>query len=166
MKELKIETIIKECKLAELSEEDRKLVDEAKRMTTTSYAPYSKFQVGAAILMENGDIVTGSNQENAAYPSGTCAERTACYYASASHPNMPMKKIAIAAWTRQGQPEKATTDDCFLDKPISPCGSCRQSLLEYEKLHGPIEVILYGKECCYVFPSVASLLPYSFTEFP
>lgn len=139
----------------ELSEEDRELIDRAKEMTRTSYAPYSKFHVGAAIRMDNGTIVRGSNQENAAYPSGTCAERTACYQASALNPGMPMKKIAVAAWL----------DGHFQGKPISPCGACRQALLEYEALHGPIEVLLYGDDEIYVLPSVKTLLPFSFTEF-
>lgn len=151
----KLETEIKICGYDELSDGDRHLVDEAKRMTGTSYAPYSKFHVGAAILMDDGSVALGSNQENAAYPSGTCAERTACYHASALHPGMPMRKIAIAA----------STGGKFQRSPISPCGACRQALMEYEKLYGPIEVLLYGEECVYILPSVASLLPLSFTEF-
>ena len=151
----KIETEIKVMEYGELSAEDRELIDKAKEMTRTSYVPYSKFHVGAGIRMEDGTIVAGSNQENAAYPSGTCAERTACYQASALHPGKPMKKIAVAAWT----------GGKFQGKPISPCGACRQALLEYEKLYGPIEVLLYGEEEIYVFPSVQSLLPYCFTEF-
>ena len=151
----KIETPIKVYSYEELPEEDRALIDAAKAMTEHSYAPYSKFHVGAAIRMGNGEVVTGANQENAAYPSGTCAERTACYYASAQHPGERMKKIAIAAWT----------EGSFQGKPISPCGACRQALAEYEHLHGPMEVLLYGAECVYVLPSVASLLPLTFTEF-
>lgn len=155
MRKVTFATEIKALSYEELSTEDRELIDRAKEMTTTSYAPYSRFHVGAAIRMDNGMLVRGSNQENAAYPSGTCAERTACYQASALHPDMPMRKIAVAAWT-EGK---------FQGKPISPCGACRQALLEYEHLHGPIEVLLYGEEEIYVFPSVASLLPYNFTEF-
>lgn len=151
----KIETDIKVVEYEELSAEDRELVDAAKDMTKTSYVPYSRFHVGAAIRMADGSIVRGSNQENAAYPSGTCAERTACYQASALNPGMAMKKIAVAAWTGGD----------FQAKPISPCGSCRQALREYEAAYGPIEVILYGKEEIYVLPSVGALLPYSFTEF-
>lgn len=155
MKTIRLETEIKVCGYDELGDEDRRLVDEARRMTETSYVPYSKFHVGAAILMADGSIAVGSNQENAAYPSGTCAERTACYHASAVHPGVAMKKIAVAAWTKGG----------FQRKPISPCGACRQALAEYEKLYGPIEVLLYGEECVYILPSVASLLPLTFTEF-
>lgn len=165
MKDKEIKTIIKECGLDELSAEDRELVECAKSMTRNSYAPYSKFHVGAAIRMADGSIITGANQENAAYPSGTCAERTACYYASAQHPGMAMKKIAIAAWTRLHHAENDPDEICFQRHPISPCGACRQALLEYEALYGDIEVILYGLDCTNILPSVASLLPLCFTEF-
>ncbi|MBD5217792.1 MAG: cytidine deaminase [Bacteroidales bacterium] len=165
MKEIKIETIIKECGYEELEAQDKALVDAARKATERSLATYSGFHVGAAILMDNGEIITGANQENAAYPSGTCAERTACYYASARYPGVPMKKIAIAAWTRLHQPEGAPHQDCFQAEPISPCGACRQALLEYEAMYGPIEVILYGKDRIFILPSVASLLPLTFTSF-
>lgn len=165
MKDIEIVTKVKACDYEELSAADRELVDAAKEMTKNSYAPYSRFHVGAAIRMSDGTIVRGSNQENAAYPSGTCAERTACFQASALYPGKKMEKIAIAAWTRLHQPDEASFDDCFQLKPISPCGACRQVLLEYEHLYGPIEVILYGREKTYILPSVASLLPLSFTDF-
>jgi len=151
----KIETEIKVCAYDELSAVDRELLEAAKGMTRNSYAPYSRFHVGAAIRMDDGSIVRGANQENAAYPSGTCAERTACYQASALYPGKRMVKIAVAAWTG-GE---------FQGKPVSPCGACRQALVEYEKLYGPMEVLLYGGDCVYVLPSVASLLPLTFTEF-
>lgn len=165
MKELKITIPVKEYMYDELSDEYRILVDAAKEATRTSYSPYSKFRVGAAILMENGDIVKGSNQENVAYPSGTCAERTTAFYAAASHPDMAMLKIAIAAWTDANMPENMPWEEYFQNNPISPCGACRQALLEYEAKYGDIEVILYGKEKIFIFPSVASLLPFCFTEF-
>ncbi len=165
MEEKEIRTLIKVYNYEELAAEDRELVDAAKDMTRTSYVPYSKFHVGAAIRMENGEIVTGSNQENAAYPSGTCAERTTCYYASAKFPGMAMRKIAIAAWTRLRHSDEDPAEECFQRMPISPCGACRQALLEYEARYGNIEVILYGLDCIYVLPSVKSLLPLSFTEF-
>lgn len=151
----KLETDIREYAYEELSAEDRELVDAAKEMTRTSYAPYSEFHVGAAIRMEDGTIVRGSNQENVAYPSGTCAERTACYQASALHPGKRMAKIAVAAWTRGD----------FQEQPISPCGACRQALAEYEARDGKIEVLLYGKSKVYVLESVSALLPLTFTEF-
>ena len=166
MKELKLTTLIKELEEGELSGIDRELVEAAKEMTRTSYVPYSRFHVGAAILLDNGEIVRGSNQENAAYPSGTCAERTACYQAGALYPDIPFRKIAVAAWSDTGKPAGHPYGHYFQESPISPCGACRQALLEYEKLAGrPVEVILYGRDRCYVFPSVASLLPFCFTEF-
>lgn len=165
MKEMEINIRMKVCRYDELSEQDRHLVDEARRATTRSLAKYSQFHVGAAILMDNGEIVCGSNQENAAYSSGTCAERSACFYASSQWPGVPMRKIAIAAWTRLHAPSSASDEDCFQPYPISPCGSCRQALLEYEALYGPIEVILYGRDEIYILPSVKSLMPLSFTEF-
>lgn len=122
MKEINIVTPVKECSYEELPAADRELVDVAKSMTRTSYVPYSRFHVGAAIRMENGEIVCGSNQENAAFPSGTCAERTACYQASALHPGVRMEKIAVAAWTRLRQPDNAPFESCFQLNPISPCG--------------------------------------------
>ncbi len=151
----KLETTVKVYQNNELSPQDQELIEAAKAMTATSYAPYSKFHVGAAIRMADGSIIKGSNQENAAYPSGTCAERTAAYQASALKPGMPMLKIAIAA----------ATGGHFQQRPISPCGACRQALMEYEHLHGPIEVLLYGQEETFIFPSIASLLPYTFTDF-
>lgn len=149
----------------ELSREDFELVEAAKGMTKNSYAPYSQFHVGAAIRLENNLIVKGSNQENAAYPSGICAERTACWAASANYPGVPMKKIAIAAWTKLHKPEDLSEDDYFQDEPISPCGACRQALLEYENLYGPMELLLYGRKHIYRVVSVSALLPLSFTEF-
>ncbi len=163
MTEKKIEIRYKALGPEELSEADRRLVEKAKEMTYRSYAPYSKFHVGAAILMENGEIECGSNQENAAYPSGICAERTTCYHASAHYPGVAMKKIAIAARNVAGFPN--SRDAPFQAQPISPCGACRQALLEYEHLYGDIEVILYGADDIYVFPSIKSILPFSFSEF-
>lgn len=156
---------MKVCTFDELSEQDKHLVNCAREATRNSLATYSKFHVGAAILMDNGEIVTGANQENAAYSSGTCAERSACFYASAKYPGVPMKKIAIAAWTKLHLPEDTPWEECFQAKPISPCGSCRQSLLEYEALYGPMEVILYGRDEIYIIPSISALLPFCFTEF-
>lgn len=165
MKELSIKVALKSYDYAELTEADKRLVDKAKEATKRSYAPYSKFHVGVAIELANGEIVCGSNQENAAFSSGTCAERSACFYAGAKYPGVGFKKIAIAAWTRLHATADTPDEDCFQAEPISPCGSCRQALLEYEALYGPIEVILYGKNRVLVLPSIASLLPLTFTEF-
>jgi len=141
----------------ELNTADRHLVEVAVKATERSYAPYSHFNVGAAILLDNGEIVPGSNQENAAFPSGTCAERTAAYWAHSTYPDARMKAIAIAA---------RGTDGEQLATPVSPCGACRQALLEYETLAGaPVRVLLVGRGSVYVLPSVKSLLPLAFTEF-
>lgn len=165
MKEFELKISVVETTFDELPDADRRLVEAAREATGRAYAPYSRFHVGAAILMANGEVVTGANQENAAFSSGTCAERSACFYASAQYPGVAMKKIAIAAWSSLHAPSDAKWEDCFQALPISPCGACRQALLEYENLHGPIEVILYGRERVYVLPSVASLLPFAFIEF-
>lgn len=163
MKEFTITALVKECQPEELDIKDRQLIDAAKEATYSAYAPYSNFRVGAAILLDNGKIIRGSNQENAAYPSGLCAERTAAFYASSSNPGVAMRKIAIAAWQDPGEDKKH--EDGFQAQPVSPCGGCRQALAEYEHLYGDIEVILYGKDKTYIFPSVKSLLPLCFVSF-
>ncbi|MBO5961222.1 MAG: cytidine deaminase, partial [Paludibacteraceae bacterium] len=122
MKEFKIETNVQCFSYDELSETYQNLVDKAKQQTKTAYAPYSKFHVGAAVLMDNGEILCGSNQENAAYPSGLCAERTTLFYANAHYPDRKVVALAIAA----------AQNEAFLEEPISPCGACRQVMLEYE----------------------------------
>lgn len=141
----------------ELPPEAAKLVELAREATFRSYAPYSKFSVGAAISLDNGEIVCGANQENAAFPSSTCAERSACYYAHATYPQAKFVAIAIAA---------RGTDGEFVADPISPCGACRQALLEYETLAGRgVEVWLAGRDAVYRVPAVRSLLPLAFSEF-
>lgn len=157
MKDISITVPIKELTMEELAEADRVLVEHARIATYNAYAPYSKFNVGAAIALDNGEIITGANQENAAFPSGTCAERTACFYAGARYPEAKFLKIAIAA---------RGTDGEFLPTPISPCGACRQSLLEYETLSGhDVPVLLIGRSRIFELPSVKSLLPLAFTDF-
>ncbi|MCH5224637.1 MAG: cytidine deaminase [Muribaculaceae bacterium] len=163
MKTLEIKSLIGEYSFSELSEIEQRLVDHAKSATQRAYAPFSKYQVGAALLLDNGRIVEGSNQENAAYPSGLCAERTAAFYASSANPGVAFRKIAIAAWIKPGENENF--EDGFQRNPVSPCGGCRQALLEYEHLYGDIEVILYGGDKIYKLPSIKSLLPLAFTEF-
>lgn len=157
MKRVEVTTCIDVVKYDELSSMEQRLVDEARKAATQAYAPYSKFHVGAAIALSNGEMVTGANQENVAYPSGMCAERVACYYAHAQYPEAKFEAIAIAA---QG------VDGAEVALPVSPCGSCRQAMLEYEKIaEDNIKVILVGAEDIYVVPSVKSLLPLAFTEF-
>lgn len=138
----------------ELSEVDKNLMNAAIEATKNSYSPYSKFRVGAALLMEDDSIITGSNQENAAYPSGMCAERVAIWKAGSDFPNKKIKKIAITA----------ISSNKPVDKPVGPCGACRQTLLEYEiNQLEPIEVIFMGEVGKVVkAESITSLLPFSF----
>lgn len=148
---------IKQLAYDELSPADAELVEQARQATFRSYAPYSRFRVGAAILLSNGEAITGANQENAAYPSGTCAERSSCYYAHARYPEARFLKVAIAA---------RGTDGEFVDEPAAPCGACRQALLEYETLAGaPVEILLAGRDKIYVLESVKSTLPLAFDSF-
>ncbi len=139
---------------SEVPIEIARLIAKAEEAATRAYAKYSHFQVGAAVLMNDGQIITGNNQENAVYPSGLCAERTAAFAASALLPEVPFNMIAITA----------INPVTPLKEPISPCGSCRQVLYEYEQKFGqPIEVILSGQEGpVYHIRSVADLLPYTF----
>ena len=138
----------------ELSDIDKNLMKVAVEATKTAYAPYSGFNVGAALLMEDGSIIIGNNQENAAYPSGMCAERVAIWKAGSSFPNKKVKKIAITAVSSNKQ----------LDKPVGPCGACRQTLLEYEiNQKEDVEIFFMGEIGNVVkTSSIASLLPFSF----
>jgi len=153
MKYFNIATKIQICNYEELFLEEKYLIDFAKEASSRAYAPYSQFQVGAAVLLANGEIVTGSNQENVAFPSGLCAERTALFYANSQYPEQAVKSLAIAAYT-QGD---------FIDKPISPCGACRQVILETEmRYHSPIRILLYGKSEIYIIEGINDLLPLAF----
>ncbi len=138
----------------QLSDVDKNLMKFAVKATKDAYAPYSKFSVGAALLMEDDTIITGNNQENAAYPSGMCAERVAIWKASSSFPNKKVKKIAIAAISSNKK----------LNRPVGPCGACRQTLFEYEVKQGKdVEVIFMGEFGNVIKTnSIASLLPFSF----
>lgn len=153
MKDLQITAIIKVYQYDELNTDDQKLIKTAMEATARSYAPYSHFSVGVAALLNNGTIVTGTNQENAAYPSGLCAERTTLFYANSQYPDQAVKVLAVAAKTEKD----------FIQTPIPPCGACRQVILETEKRYGqPIRILLYGKECIYEVKSICDLLPLSF----
>lgn len=141
------------CTMEELPEIEKILVKTAKSASEKAYAPYSNFLVGAALLLENGEIIAGNNQENAAYPSGTCAERTAVFYANATYPDVAVTTIAIAAQNANG----------FLKDPIAPCGSCRQVLLETENRYGKnLRVLLYGEKEIAILETVKDLLPLCF----
>jgi cytidine deaminase len=139
----------------ELDLETKYLVHKAKDAAAHAYAPYSKFLVGAAVLLEDGTIVTGTNQENAAYPSGMCAERTALFAAISQHPEMIITKIAVVA-------KRKTAKDLL---PATSCGPCRQVMLEFEtRQNKPIEVVMLSQEHQWIkAPSAQSLLPFSFT---
>lgn len=163
MRQFEIKALVRECTIDELDVKDRELVEKAKEATMRAYAPFSKYHVGAALLLDNGKIVIGSNQENAAYPSGLCAERTAAFYASSEHPGVPFRKLAIAAWQKPAEDESREAG--FQKYPVSPCGGCRQALIEFEHLYGDIEILLYGSEKIFILPSVSALLPLGFTEF-
>ncbi len=120
----------------ELSQDVQDLMDQASDARDKAYAPYSKFMVGAAILLDNNEIITGSNQENASYPSGLCAERTALFYASAKYPEAKLVRMALTAKSNN---HRVVT-------PIPPCGSCRQAIAEYEvKQQTPIEIYFMGE---------------------
>jgi cytidine deaminase len=142
--------------LSELNTEEQNLMQQAITIRKKAYAPYSNFRVGAAILLDNGEVILGSNQENAAYPSGLCAERVAIFYAGANFPDAKILKIAITA----------TSDFTANTTPIPPCGSCRQSIAEYEfKQEVPIEMYFMGESgMVYKSNSLKNLLPFTFDK--
>lgn len=154
MKELNLQINLKIYDYEELDAADRELLDTACEATRRSYSPYSHFSVGAAARLANGIVIAGSNQENAAYPSGLCAERTTLFYANSRYPDQPVETLAIAARNERNE---------FLDAPIPPCGACRQVMLETEsRFRRPMRVLLYGKQGIYEVKSVGDLLPLSF----
>jgi cytidine deaminase len=152
--ENKLEILIHVLKTEELSAGDERLRVSAVRAARHAYAPYSQFRVGAAVLLEDETIIEGNNQENVVYPSGLCAERVALFYASASHPAVPVVAIAIAA---------IKVKDGDVREPVSPCGACRQALLETEQRYGkPIRILMCGGDEVIVVSSAKDLLPLSF----
>ncbi len=139
--------------LEELDAKDRMLIEAARQAQISSYAPYSHFNVGAAVLLEDGTVVKGSNQENAASPSGLCAERTAMFAAGATYPGVAMVSMAIA-----GGP-----DFGLCESPATPCGACRQVMAEYQKIgRKPMSIILTGKDKIWKFEKVDDMLPFIF----
>ena len=157
MKEISITTQFKAYDaIPDLPTDIQELMLQAVAVRKTAYAPYSKFRVGVAILLDNGKIVLGSNQENAAYPSGLCAERVAIFHAGAIYPAAKILKMAITAASDTNQ---TTT-------PIPPCGSCRQSIAEYEiKQETPIEIYFMGEiGIIYKSDSLKNLLPFMFDK--
>ena len=139
--------------ITELSNEEQSLVNQSLEALKTSYSPYSKFKVGAAALLENGEVILGSNQENGAYPSGLCAERVALFYAGAKYPGVPVKCLAVSAYF-EGEQTKS---------PVSPCGACRQVMIETQHIgKKPMRIILTGSEKSIVIENSAFLLPFNF----
>jgi len=157
MREIHIPLVFKAYEdLNEMSQSDQELMLQAVENRKNAYAPYSRFRVGAALLLENGIIIHGNNQENAAYPSGLCAERVAIFQAGAIYPGVKILKIAISA----------TSDDKIVSSPIPPCGGCRQSIAEYEiKQEAPIEILFMGEQGeIFHSDSLKSLLPLIFDK--
>jgi cytidine deaminase len=153
MKDLNISTKISVCIYEELNQSEKNLIDKAKEAALRAYAPYSCFHVGASVLLADNEIITGNNQENAAYPSGLCAERTALFYANSRFPDEAVVAIAIAAYTNGD----------FTDEPITPCGACRQVILETQNRYKhPVRILLYGKKMIYLIEKISDLLPLSF----
>jgi len=152
MEEIKFEITFKRLKTEELSIVDNRLRDTAVKAAKRAYAPYSQFNVGAAVLLRDGAIVEGNNQENRAYPSGMCAERVALFSVGASFPDKPVEAIAIVA-IKHGE----------IQSSIAPCGGCRQVMLETEQRYGqPIRVLLCGRDATILVSSAKDLLPLSF----
>ena len=157
MRNLELKTTITECQFEELGEQERHLVELAKKATNRSYAPFSHFHVGAALLLANGVEITGCNQENAAFSAGICAERAAIFAAGTQYPDVPVTTLAIAARTASGE---------WTDEPISPCGTCRQVLIETEtRFARPVRLLLYGRSKIYAVDGIRQLMPLSFSEF-
>lgn len=154
MKKHAIKTIITQYRdLNELPENDRQLILAAREIALSAYAPYSGFKVGAALRMSDGSMITGNNQENASSPVGCCAERTALYWANANFPEKPVLALAITAIDRSGN----------LSANLSPCGACRQALLETEiRFDQPIRVLLESRDQIDALDNAKSLLPLSF----
>ncbi len=155
MKQLKLETSLTIYdSIDEIDSVVQEVLHKAQQARKTAYAPYSEFAVGAAIELENGEIVLGSNQENASYPSGLCAERTALYYVGAKFPDVLIKRIAISAGSVNS----------INERPIPPCGACRQAIAEYEiKQKQPIEIYFMGEKGKVVkSDSLENLLPLIF----
>lgn len=157
MREIHLSLSAEALHYEELSAEEQRLVDAAREATLRSYAPYSHFSVGAAVLLENGETVSGTNQENAVYPSGLCAERTTLFYANSRYPTAAVVALAIAARNEAG----------LLSRPLPPCGACRQVMLETEQRFGrPMTLLMSGTEEIYRINGVQHLLPFAFdSEF-
>ncbi|WP_304061572.1 cytidine deaminase [Hoylesella loescheii] len=155
MKTIDLNIRIREFTFDEMPEADRQLLEQAKLATYNAYANYSRFYVGAALLLDDGRVVIGANQENAAFPSGLCAERSAVFAAQSQCPEQSINTLAVAARNENG----------FLTEPISPCGACRQVVLEMEdRYKHPVRILLYGESRVFELSSIKDLLPLSFVD--
>lgn len=157
MKELELKSVISVCQMEELTVDERHLVELAIEATDRSYSPYSHFHVGAAVRLANGVEIIGCNQENAAFPAGICAERAALFAAGTQYPDQAVTMLAIAA---------RGTDGELMETPVSPCGTCRQVIIETETRFGhEVRILLYGRQHVYVMDGIRQLMPLSFREF-
>ena len=157
MEKLDVKSTIMVAQMDELTETERSLIELAIEGTNRSYARYSNFHVGAAILLKNGVKFIGCNQENAAFPAGICAERSAIFAAGAQYPDEPITMLAITARGKDGE---------LIDEPASPCGTCRQVIIETEtRFKQPVRILLYGRKHTYVIDGIKELMPLSFTDF-
>ena len=156
MKKIQINTTVYQFdSVEELNKEEQLLINKSKSAVKNAYAPYSKFNVGAAVLLENGETFVGTNQENAAFPSGMCAERVAIYFANSQFPDVAVKSIAVSAYY----------NNSYTEKPVPPCGACRQVLLESEtRFKKPIKVFLVSSTKITMTKNVKTLLPINFDE--
>ena len=155
MENIKIEINMQFCQLDELSADDQELIRAAIGALANSYARYSNFNVGAALRLADGTVFIGANQENAAFPSGLCAERSAIFAAQSNRPDQAITTLAIAARNSNG----------LMENPISPCGGCRQVILEVEdRYQKPVRILLYGTSGVYCINSVKDLMPLSFVD--
>ena len=155
MENIRIEINMQFCQMDELQAADQELVKAAIGALANSYARYSNFNVGAALRLANGNIVIGANQENAAFPSGLCAERSAIFAAQSQQPDQPITTLAVAARNSEG----------LMDDPVSPCGGCRQVILEIEdRYKQPVRILLYGTRGIYCINSIKDLMPLSFVD--
>ena len=155
MEIVKRESIIQQFNsMEDLNTVSKNLLLSAKEAAKNAYAPYSKFNVGCALLLENGEIILGNNQENIAYPSGLCAERTAVFYAGANFPTIPIKMLAVTAFAKSYE----------VNQPVMPCGACLQSMSEFElRFSKPIQIILQGNSGpIYVAEGTKTFLPFQF----
>ena len=157
----------------ELSAQELSLVQLATECTARSYAPYSHFAVGAALLLADGTMIPGCNQENAAFPAGICAERSAIFAAGAAHPDVAPLTLAIAArrltntaaMPQMPQPAHLLRQQ-LQEEPVGPCGTCRQVIVETERRYGrPVRLLLVGRNKIYALDSIRQLMPLTFTEF-